>query len=123
MIHCQTQGFLSEKMERLVAHALIQSFPFCGSSWRSEAIERTEMIASNLKTPARCLDLMILARKIHMGRPKAIPKAIDDSLDFPVKSKRLNAVRAEVCLFIPICIYKPVRTFAGHSRFYGKSSH
>lgn len=94
----QALGALTNDLRKTVAYVLIHSSCFSSTAWRSEAIERAEKISSNLVTPDRCLDRMILLQKIIQNRSAISLKVYGDYAGFSHASNKLNALSGQVFL-------------------------
>lgn len=94
----QALGALTNDMRKTVAYALVQSSCLSSTAWRLEAIERAEKIATNLVTPDRCLDRMILLQKINRNRSNMTFEDYSECAGFSHASKKLNALSGQVFL-------------------------
>ncbi|KUL90614.1 hypothetical protein ZTR_00312 [Talaromyces verruculosus] len=94
----QALGALTNDMRKAVAYVLTHSSRFSSTAWRSEALKRAEEIASNLITPDRCLDRMILLQKITQKHSGISLGDYGDCAGFSHASNRLNALSGQVFL-------------------------
>lgn len=94
----QDLGILTNDIRQMIAYVLVHSSSFSSRAWRSEAIDRAEKIASNLVTPDRCLDRMILLQKITQNHSGMDLENNGDCTGFSHASNKLNALCGQVFL-------------------------
>ncbi|RAO64289.1 uncharacterized protein BHQ10_000301 [Talaromyces amestolkiae] len=94
----QALGALTNDMRKTLAYVLVHSSCLSSTAWRLEAIERAGKIASNLVTPDRCLERMILLQTIIQNCSNMSFEDYSECAGFSHASNKLNALSGQVFL-------------------------